>query len=90
MHSFAVRQVVNESIQEQVRLYWEVEEMQNCRKKEYCLSLKIFLCGSLRVLCVSAVKVISTAENAEATQRTAARNYRIKTPAKKAQKAHTE
>jgi hypothetical protein len=47
---------------------------------EYCLSLKIFLCGSLRVLCVSAVKVISTAENAETTQRTAERNYRIKTP----------
>jgi hypothetical protein len=29
MYSFAVRQVVNESVQEQVRLYWEVEEKQN-------------------------------------------------------------
>jgi hypothetical protein len=29
MHSFAVRQVVNESVQEQVELYWEVEEKQN-------------------------------------------------------------
>jgi hypothetical protein len=29
MHSFAVRQVVNEFTQEQVGLYWEVEEKQN-------------------------------------------------------------